>query len=128
MNSGSEQKLSMDELLEKNRPAQIVQPTPQSPAQELTPSPEMHPTKAEWEDLLSDLCALGYHAERQTGYLKKASELLAQMDFGQSTLSHHMRILLSAGIVQARKNGKWTYYSLRPEAYEEMVDWLRQYL
>ena len=40
-----------------------------------------------------------------------ASELLAEMDFGQSTLSHHMRILLSAGIVQARKNGKWTYYS-----------------
>lgn len=57
-----------------------------------------------------------------------ASELLVQMDFGQSALSHHMRILLSAGIVQARKNGKWTYYSLRPEAYEEMADWLRQYL
>ena len=79
MNSGSEQKLSMDELLEKNRPAQMVQTTPQPPAQELTPPPEVHPTKAEWEDLLSDLCALGYHAERQTGYLKKASELLAQL-------------------------------------------------
>ena len=79
MNSGSEKKLSMDELLEKNRPAQMVQTTPQPPAQELTPSPEVHPTKAEWEDLLSDLCALGYHAERQTGYLKKASELLAQL-------------------------------------------------
>ena len=34
MNSGSEQKLSMDELLEKNRPAQMVQTTPQPPAQE----------------------------------------------------------------------------------------------
>ena len=79
MNSGSEQKLSMDELLEKNRPAQMVQPTPQPPVQEQTPPPEVHPTKAEWEDLLSDLCALGYHAERQTGYLKKISELLAQL-------------------------------------------------
>ena len=79
MNSGSEKKLSMDELLEKNRPAQMVQTTPQLPAQELTTPPEVHPTKAEWEDLLSDLCALGYHAERQTGYLKKASELLAQL-------------------------------------------------
>ena len=77
MNSGSEKKLSMDELLEKNRPAQMVQTTPQPPAQELTPPPEVHPTKAEWEDLLSHLCALGYHAERQTGYLKKVSELLA---------------------------------------------------
>ena len=78
MNSGSEKKLSMDELLEKNRPAQMVQTT-QPPAQELTPPPEMHPTKAEWEDLQSELCTLGYHTERQTGYLKKVSELLAQL-------------------------------------------------
>lgn len=79
MNSGSEKKLSMDELLEKNRPAQMVQTTPQPPAQELTPPPEAHPTKAEWEELLSSLYTLGYHTERQTGYLKKSSELLAQL-------------------------------------------------
>ena len=79
MNSESEQKLSMDELLEKNRPAQMVQTTPQPPAQELTPPPEVCPTKAEWEDLLSDLYTLGYHTERQTGYLKKINELLAQL-------------------------------------------------
>ena len=79
MNSGSEQKLSMDELLEKNRPAQMVQTTPQPPAQELTPPPEVHPTKAEWEDLQSDLYTLGYHTEKQTGYLKKINELLAQL-------------------------------------------------
>ena len=77
MNSGSEKKLSMDELLEKNRPAQVEQTT-QPPAQELTPPPEVHPTKAEWEDLLSDFYTLGYHTERQTGYLKRSSELLAQ--------------------------------------------------
>lgn len=79
MNSGSEQKLSMDELLEKNRPAQVVQPIPQPPAQELTLPPEVCPTKAEWEELLSSLCTLGCHTERQTGYLKKVSELLAQL-------------------------------------------------
>ena len=79
MNSGSEKKLSMDELLEKNRPAQMAQATPQLPAQELTPPPEDHPTKAEWEDLQSALYTLGYHTERQTGYLKKISELLAQL-------------------------------------------------
>ncbi len=78
MNSGSEKKLSMDELLEKNRPAQMVQTTPQPPAQEQTPPPEVCPTQAEWEDLLSDLYTLGYHTERQTGYLKKINELLVQ--------------------------------------------------
>lgn len=76
MSSGSEKKLSMDELLEKNRPAQMVQTTPQLPA---TTPPEVHPTKAEWEELLSSLCTLGYHTERQTGYLKKVNELLAQL-------------------------------------------------
>ena len=75
MSSGSEQKLSMDELLEKNRPTQMVQTTPQ----ELTTPPEVHPMKAEWEDLQSALCTLGHHTERQTGYLKKVSELLAQL-------------------------------------------------
>ena len=87
MNSGSEKKLSMDELLEKNRPAQTVQTTsaltvqsmPQPQAQEQTPFPEVHLTKEDWEDLQSDLYTLGYHAERQTGYLKKISELLAQL-------------------------------------------------
>ncbi len=79
MSSGSEKKLSMDELLEKNRPAQMVQTTPQPSAQELTTPPEVHPTKAEWEELLSSLCTLGYHTERQTAYLKKISELLAQL-------------------------------------------------
>ena len=79
MNSGSEKKLSMDELLEKNRPAQMAQVTPQLPTQEPTPPPEVHPTKAEWEELLSSLYALGDHTERQTGYLKKVSELLAQL-------------------------------------------------
>ena len=78
MNSGSEKKLSMDELLEKNRPAQMVQTT-QPPAQEPTTLLEVHPTKAEWEELLSSLYTLGYHTERQTGYLKKISELLAQL-------------------------------------------------
>ena len=79
MNSGSEKKLSMDELLEKNRPGQVVQPTPQPPAQELTPPPGVHPTKGEWEELLSSLYTLGYHTERQTGYLKKVNELLVQL-------------------------------------------------
>ena len=78
MNSGSEKKLSMDELLEKNRPAQMVQTT-QPPAQEPTTPLEVHPTKAEWEELLSSLYTLGYHTERQIGYLKKVSELLAQV-------------------------------------------------
>lgn len=74
MSSGSEKKLSMDELLEKNRPTQMVQTTPQPPAQELTPPPEDHPTKAEWEELLAQL-----PTRTQMGELLKAVKHLEQM-------------------------------------------------
>ena len=57
-----------------------------------------------------------------------ASELLEKMEFGQSTLSHHMSLLLDAGVVEFRKQGKWTIYRLNPTAYEKMMDWMKRYL
>lgn len=30
----------------------------------------------------------------------------------QSTLSHHMKILCDSGIVNSRRDGKWTHYSI----------------
>ncbi len=57
-----------------------------------------------------------------------ASELLEEMDFGQSTLSHHMKILMNAEVVRARKSGKWIIYSLNKEAFEQMVEWMKKYL
>ena len=41
---------------------------------------------------------------------KCACKLLDELKIGQSTLSHHMKILVDSGIVASRKEGKWTYY------------------
>lgn len=41
-----------------------------------------------------------------------ACNLIEQLPIGQSTLSHHMKILVESGIVIARKEGKWVYYTL----------------
>ncbi len=41
-----------------------------------------------------------------------ACRLQEALNISQPTLSHHMRILLDAGLVSARKEGKWIYYSL----------------
>jgi len=57
-----------------------------------------------------------------------ASELLEEMDFGQSTLSHHMKILLNAEVVQARKSGKWIIYSLQKDSFEQMIEWMKKYI
>ena len=43
---------------------------------------------------------------------KCACVLLEKLNIVQSTLSHHMKILVDSGIVSARKEGKWTYYSI----------------
>lgn len=43
---------------------------------------------------------------------KCACELLEHLEIGQSTLSHHMRVLCDSGIVRSRAEGKWTYYSI----------------
>ena len=72
MSLGSEQRLSMEEL------KQLHQPTPQPTVQEQTPPAEAYPTKEEWEEMMDYLYTLGYHAEKQSGYLKKVSELLEQ--------------------------------------------------
>ncbi len=45
---------------------------------------------------------------------KCACILLERLEIVQSTLSHHMKILVDSGLVAARKEGKWTYYSFSP--------------
>jgi ArsR family transcriptional regulator len=46
-----------------------------------------------------------------------ACNLLEEIPVGQSTLSHHMKILVDSGLVEARKDKKWTYYALNAEGF-----------
>ena len=41
-----------------------------------------------------------------------AGNILKELDISQPTLSHHMKVLCESGIVSARKEGRWTYYSI----------------
>lgn len=43
---------------------------------------------------------------------KCACTLQDELPIGQSTLSHHMKILIESGVVEVRKDKKWSYYSL----------------
>lgn len=55
-----------------------------------------------------------------------ACDLLEDLRIGQSTLSHHMKILCDAGVVDGRKEGKWVYYSILPEGIEHAHKLLEQ--
>lgn len=41
-----------------------------------------------------------------------ACDILTQLNISQSTLSHHMKILVESGVISSRKEGKWTYYKI----------------
>lgn len=41
-------------------------------------------------------------------------EIQAALDLSHATVSHHMRILLDAGLVEGAKEGKWMRYTLSP--------------
>jgi len=57
---------------------------------------------------------------------KSATALLKQVGVAQSTLSHHMRILVDSGIITVRKKGKWTYYSICESGRKRAIDMLKQ--
>ena len=41
---------------------------------------------------------------------------------GQSRLSFHLRVLKDAGLILARPEGRWMYYSLNLDGVEELQD------
>ncbi len=41
---------------------------------------------------------------------------------GQSRLSFHLRVLKDAGLILARPEGRWMYYSLNADGVEELQD------
>jgi len=51
-------------------------------------------------------------------------ELVPLFDVQQSTLSHHLKKLRDAGIVDSERQGLWAYYYVRPEALKELSSWL----
>ena len=49
-------------------------------------------------------------------------DLTAAFELSQPTISHHLRILREAGLVESDSRGTWAYYRLVPEAIERLRD------
>ena len=47
-------------------------------------------------------------------------ELTDTLDAAQSRLSFHLRVLKDAGVVRDRKDGRWVYYELDRDVFDEM--------
>jgi ArsR family transcriptional regulator len=51
-------------------------------------------------------------------------ELVPLFDISQPTLSHHLKKLREAGIVDSERRGLWAYYYVIPDALKELSAWL----
>ena len=49
-------------------------------------------------------------------------DLNASLDLAQPTVSHHLRVLRQAGLVESRRHGTWAFYRLVPDAVAQLRD------
>ncbi|MGE0160361.1 MAG: ArsR/SmtB family transcription factor [Gemmatimonadales bacterium] len=74
---------------------------------------------AAWFHALSDRTRLEI-VERLAGGERCVCELTDDLHAAQSRLSFHLRTLKDAGLVTDRRDGRWVYYALAPDALQEI--------
>lgn len=47
-------------------------------------------------------------------------DLNAAFELSQPTISHHLKVLRDAGLVESSRRGTWAYYRLVPDAVQEL--------
>ena len=52
-------------------------------------------------------------------------ELIDELQLSQSAVSHHVKILKQADLLNDRRNGKWTFYSINKAGFETHLDSLQ---
>lgn len=73
---------------------------------------------------LSDATRLGILATLGGGE-RCVCDLQGDLEAAQSRLSFHLRVLKDAGLVTGRKEGRWSYYTLVPDALAAAHDAVR---
>lgn len=48
-------------------------------------------------------------------------DLASAFDLTQPTISHHLKVLREAGLIDSQRRGTWVYYRLVPAALERMA-------
>jgi ArsR family transcriptional regulator len=51
-------------------------------------------------------------------------ELVPLFDLSQPTVSHHLKVLREAGVVEVERQGLWAYYFVNENSVKELGSWL----
>jgi ArsR family transcriptional regulator len=54
-------------------------------------------------------------------------DMCERLSIAQSKLSFHLKTLREAGLVRARQQGRWMYYSLNTDQFSVLEDYLSSY-
>lgn len=76
---------------------------------------------AELFHALSDETRLGILEMLRDGE-RCVCDLQSDLEAAQSRLSFHLKVLRQAGLVTDRREGRWAYYSINPDAMTELHD------
>lgn len=60
--------------------------------------------------------------DRLRGGEQCVCELTDALHSGQSRLSFHLKVLKDAGLIKDRPDGRWMYYSISPDAIDELEE------
>ena len=63
--------------------------------------------------------------QRLAGGEQCVCDLTDALKTGQSRLSFHLKVLKEAGLIRDRREGRWMYYALNEEAFEETAELIR---
>ncbi|MDM5318069.1 metalloregulator ArsR/SmtB family transcription factor [Fictibacillus sp. b24] len=55
---------------------------------------------------------------------RSVQELAEPFDMSLPAISKHLKVLESAGLVTHRKDGRYRYYSIQPEAMDGACEWM----
>lgn len=76
---------------------------------------------ARWFHALSDETRLGI-VRLLAGGERCVCDLQEELEAAQSRLSFHLKVLKEAGLVTDRREGRWSYYSLSPQALDALQE------
>ena len=84
----------------------------------LSQSPKALATLAEQFKALGDETRLGLMmaVAASDGAEACVCDLTPDTGLAQSTVSHHLKLLVDSGLLERSQRGKWAYYSLTPAA------------
>lgn len=53
-----------------------------------------------------------------------ACDIMEGLELTQPTISHHMKILVRAGLVKCKKQGKWMCYSINKAVVDDLFEYI----